>query len=917
MSTPVGGAPVNPLQFTYDPTDVVSSRPLQQTSTIQASVATGPVTSLQVLLPEPAISYVDYLAIVITNLTIAKRQLQETQLADDTSTREQFLVLAQTALNNLNLLEVLRQQILSAATKAATASANIKGSLVQANKTIDTYNSGDGVEYTDPLDNSIKVTNNGLSTDQSEWDRLNNAINDFNSAQNTFNSAQSAYYAVINNPNSTQDQIDDATDDFNQAQTTFNQAQADFAKAGERYNFYVSIRNPNIQAYNDLAAPPGTGPGHPNLNDRIQEYNAAVADLNAIGAADGVDPIPSLPLLTQRTLLEQYIGALPPPPSNASVANIEDPSDKVANAQVTYNNYYDAIVKAFQDALKNASKNLQNTEAFYDVIKYYIGNLSKADAPAAFLNVSLGTDEKPTGSGSPAGQGESLSNTELQELVSQAMQTEQLKPVTDPTKQIIEPKAINQLGIAFLQTLGLAAVVPSLALLRDKFSTLGPGSQALDTALQAQTLLNLVGALNTTDVLNELDAALKLRLPDITAEEIKAISAALQIALVSVLVALLGNSLNLPGLAAQLFALASGKSESEAVAAQNQPPQSLNNALQDQLVLQQLQKLISDLTKLSAADADKVVADAINQASQDQQRKASEDRNQAVLKDLKRLDDFHNAVLAALKEKDVANAQANVAAIKAQDLLRSQIQSQNLQTAQLNADNLRSDILEQSIAASLRKADIAKSQEASLAIAKQVSLNVFGSSRNLTDAQIRNNLEIELPKVTTLTPQQAALVADQARIVPKTPEGVNPLTQTKISEGLTKPELALNLTESVINKLSPSVGYSKATELASLVTQTQVGAADREAAQNNALELITDRTHFINSLETKKDVEIAVNTSRDFFTEHSDLGVIGNKIRDPAKILVNDGIIYSQPTPTQGMGQAGDVSPVSIRAIQA
>lgn len=917
MSIPVGGTPVNPLQYTFTPADVASTQPLQQASSIQASVASGQVTPLQVTLPEPEMSYLSYLTTIVNNLTLAKRQLQESQVADDISTREQYLILAQTALNNLNMLEILRQQIVSAAVQAATAAANIKGNLNNYNAIIDTYNHGDGVEYTDPSDSSIKVTNNGLSSDQSEWQRLQNATTTFTNKQLDFNNAQAAYYLVVNNPNSTPQQIQDATDTFTQAQSDFAQAQADFNKATERYNFYVSIRNPNIAAYNQLAAPPGTGPGHPNLNDQIADYNSAISDLNAIGAADGVDPLPTLDPLIPGTLLVPYNGALPPAPTNVSVSNIDDPSDKVANAGETYNNYYNAIVKAFQDFLKNASKNLQNTEAFYDVIKYYIGNLAKADAPAAYLNISFGSDQKPAGSGAPAGQGETLSNTKLQEIISQSLINDQRKVITDPSKQIIPTKPVNQLGVALLQTLGLAAVIPALALLKDKFATLGPSNLALDTALQSQTLLKTVGALNTTEVLNELDAALKLRLPDITAEEIKAISAALQLALVSTLVALLGNSLNLPGLAAQLFALASGKSESEAVAAQTPPSQSLDTTLQNQDVLQQLKQILSEFAKLSAADANKVVNDAVIQSSQQQQRQAADDRNQAALKDLKRLDDFHNAVLTALKEKDVADAQANVAALKTQDLLRSQIQAQNLENAQINADNLRADILQQSIAASLRKAEIVKSQDESLSVAKQVSQNVFGGSRNLTDSQIRTNIETELPKVTTITPQQAAFVANEAKIVPKTPEGINPLTQPQISEALSKPDLALNLTESVISKLTPSVGYSKATELAAAVTQTQVGAADREVTQNNALDLITDKTHYIQSLDTQKDVAAALNTSKDFLKEHADLATLGEKIRDPANVLVYDGLMYSQPRPTQGMGQAGDVPPISIPALQA
>lgn len=879
MSNPISNSinPLDPFQYAVTPADVASTKTLSQTgSTLSASTTSGLTETLKLNLPAPTISWIDYLSVVASNLATAKRSTQAAQIADDLSTQQQYIVLAQQALNNVNLLQVLQQEIIQASNKAATAAANLNNLIPQVNQAIDYYNNGTGnqASFVNSGGDTVTVTNNGLDTDSSEYNKLQQAL--------------ASYNTIINDPNSTPDQITQAQSDLNDAIT--------------RYNLYVSIRQPDIDYYNSIAAPANPGGQGNNYNSYAAQFNSAIQSLNQIGSASGVDPIPEQPTLSTVQNINTYTGVPLPAPSTASISHVPTPDSSLTNAQDLYQNYYQAVLNALKQALKNASNHLQNTENFNDFIKYFIGNLAKAGASPAYIQLSVGSKEKPGASGSTTGFAQSLSNTDLIRIVSQSLRTTENITISDPSKQIVTPEAINQLGIAFLQQLGLSAVIPSIALLAEKFATLSPGDSALDTALQATALTQLVGALNTTSVLNELDAALKLRFPDLTDAQIAALSAGLKLALVVSSSAILANSLNQPGLISQLLALASGLSEEAAIAAQNQPVEPQTTT--------EIPSTNSTSSNPSAPQ------DAAIQAAQTTQQEAQRRLADAIRQDQQRINNFQDSVLASVKQQGIQADQASAAEQVRTDLNRSNIQAQNLAQQQINSDNLRADVLSQSISSQLLQANIVKSNQQAQEIAKQVSNNVFGGSSNLTSSQIRNAINTNLSNIVPgITTNQAESVAQKAAIVTVPPEGTNPLSQPIASQGLTKPELALNLTESTINQLSPSLGYTKAAELASSVTQAQIGAADKTATQNNALEVITDQVHFISSLQKTAEAQLATQTVNQFVNENSGISELAAKINDPGQSLLHSqhvGIMYGGPEPTKGSGQARDVSPLSV-----
>lgn len=856
-------------------------------STLAASEAGGTTVSLnQVNLPSPTISFLEYLSTVSTSIQQAKQQALESQIATDLGTQGQYGTLAQSALNNVNLLQILQQALLNAANSATGAQNTINSQLASANSAINTYNNGTGaqVSFTGPNNTTITVTDGGLSTDVSQWLNLYNKVTEDE--------------AVINNPNSTQAQI--------------AAAQLDMQIAVDTYNAYVSLRNPDINAYNAYAAP-GVQGTNENLNGAIDQYNTSVQQLNSVGANAGIPAIPTINNLNQATNLPYYnSGLVPPQPSHQPIANITAPN--IATSTALYNSYYSGIAQQVSQALKNASNQLQAHVNFTDYLKYNINNTSKVASSAAFIQETSPSANQSGGQGSAPGQGTNLDNSNIISAVGKALTAQAQLPVTNPSTQVIKTDPANQLGVAFLQALGLTAVIPSLALLGDVYRTLSPGDKTLDSALQTQSLLHTVGALNTTDVLNQLEEALRLLFPTLSGSQISAISAGLQLALTTTASNLQANSINQPGLTAQIVALVAGTQPS-------QPSQNSANTiadvLQNQQFLQSLAQSVAASQTIAFATVTQAITAAVSQLSDQQQQVIALANKNADLAQQQVISSFQNTVSQSLQEQGVLQQQAAAASEQAGQLLQSQIQAGNLQNQSLQSSNLQQEILNQSLASSLLQTQAANSSSQALTLAKQVTSTIFGSSHNLTDTQIRTSIQKQLPNIVpNISAQQAAIVSNSVHIVSGTTPDLSSLQIQQATntnpQGLTRANVALSSTEATINQLTPTVGYAKASELASTITRAQVGAAEAHANDNSVLQLVTDQTHFINSLQNKADAQTAAQTFSDFISPNSNLADLSEKIRSPSTSMLHQGIMYAHQDFTAGSGQGRDVPPVSI-----
>lgn len=853
------GSPQNPIIADYSLTNISSIAANQ--STIEQSSLTAAATNLSARLPtldSPTLTWLEYLTILGENNQRSKEELLQSQITSDVSTTDRRVALALDALNNLGMLTNLKA-VLSNIVNNLTDSATF----LQANES--------------PTNAAIDAFNDGRGADQDATDALQSAINEWN------NSDQGA------------------------------EALAAYQAAIATYNAYVDSRNQSINGYNN-----GTVP---NWNNVAQQYNDAANSLNEFSQnVDGLDQLDTVALLPTRNLLPNYNFGDPAPsdPTNASVPQVSAPNvDNLADPTIILNDYFTRIQAALLKLLQDAEKGLRGESALIDFIKYYIGNLATLTTSSAYLNPDKNDQKEIAGGQStPPAANDSLSSVNLLQIISKsildATATSQLVSSTQ-----INPTAVNGLGNSIVSALGLSAVIPSLSVLADKAGVLQPGSDTLNIALDAQSLLTIVGALNTGLVLDILDQKLKILFPTLTDEERQQVLQGLIAGIVAVIAAKVGESTDLPGLVAQLAAGASGKPEDQAVADQNEQQtfsSTVTNRTIVDFIIEKLEDSISKLKLEQSKKALEIASQAFQESVQDANRSALEQaraQDDIARQDQQRLDSFNVALRDNLVNQGIAQQDAQRLAQNATQLIQSQIQQQSQQVFETNQDTIRQDVLRQSIAKSLQNQGLVTDRDQGLDLAQQVTTNVFGGAQNLTETQIRASLSRSLENaVPQISQEQAASIAASAAIVPVVSKEVNPLTQPNLNTVLSKPEFSLNLVNAITDKISSEVGLSKGLEIASRLTIALNGAADANAKETSARDLLTH----VRQNDTRTST-LTTETFTNYVTQFSSITELQSRLTDPANALLLsqlNGITYSQPGPTPGMGQGGDVPPTSI-----
>lgn len=853
------GSPQNPIVADYSLTNISTIAANQ--STIEQSSLTAAATSLSARLPtldSPTITWLDYLTILGENNQKSKEQLLQSQITSDVSTTDRRVALALDALNNLGMLTNLKAVLSNIVNNLTDSATFLQGNESPTNSAIDTFN-------------------NGRGADQDATNALQSAINDWNNSDQGAD-ALAAYQAAI------------AT-----------------------YNAYVDSRNQQINNYNS-----GTVP---NWNSGAQQFNDAANSLNGFSQnVDGLDQISTVDLLPTRNLLPNYNLGDPAPsdPTNPSVPHVSAPNvNNLANPTIILNDYFTKIQAALLKLLKDADKGLKGESALIDYVKYYLGNLSKLTTSSAYLNPDK-SDQKEIagGQGTTLGANDALSSVDLLQIISKSIldttATSQLVPSTQ-----INPTAVNALGNSIVSALGLSAVIPSLSVLADKAGVLQPGSDTLNIALDAQSLLTIVGALNTQSVLDILDQKLKILFPTLTDEERQQVLQGLITGIVTVIAAKVGASTDLPGLVAQLAAGASGKPEDRAVADQNEQQtfsSTVTNKTIVDFIIEKLEDSISKLKLEQSKKALEIASKAFQESVQDANRSALEKarvQDGIAQQDQQRLDSFNAALRDNLVNQGITQQDAQRLAQNSTQLIQSQIQQQSQQVFETNQDNVRQDVLRQSITSSLQNQGLVTNRDQGLELAQKVTTNVFGGAQNLTDTQIRASLSRSLQNVVPqITQDQAASIAASAAIVPVVSKEVNPLTQPNVNTVLSKPDFSLNLVNAVTDKISPAVGLNKAQEIASNLTIALNGAADANAKDTSARDLLTH----VSQNDTRNS-NLTTETFNKYVSQFSSITELQSRLTDPANALLLsqlNGITYSQPGPTQGMGQGRDVPPTSI-----
>ncbi|HRD55383.1 MAG TPA: hypothetical protein PLC42_03195 [Parachlamydiaceae bacterium] len=354
----------------------------------------------------------------------------------------------------------------------------------------------DVVEYANTFTNLIKNFNDRI-------DDLNLAINNYNIVKDNFNNRIAAMNDAINTINGISNPTASDIAAYNAAVNTFNNF-LNSTGGNARLLLYANrLNNFNTQTNFDNTVV------IPDLNALIHKLDLGIPDIPLLTPATGPDGSPPLPLqplysstpianLTSLTELENISQTEMPPSKNDIIET-----------------YFMPFAKAYLEALAATSKKLASIDDYRAFINFILKQgfgLDPALVDAFIMDIA-----KPAVQGTSPGSNGSIGNmivgmeTPHLELV---LSTALFKIITADAKTPVPPHIydqINALAVSLLAQIGASAGLSVVKLLGDKLKAVESGNPAIDIAIAAALMQNIlkIVADNGKSTLDALAAIIK------------------------------------------------------------------------------------------------------------------------------------------------------------------------------------------------------------------------------------------------------------------------------------------------------------------------------------------------------------------------------------------------------------------------